>query len=160
MPVLRRTLLALAATLLLTTPALAETGPGDPAAFVATFFADAPEPTADAPEDWVPPEEPKVYAPSLQALMDLDVARDMNFLDFDWTSGGQDTPEYNRLKIVVLKKTEATAQVRVTFLNYKQAHERLFDLVVIDGRWMIEDVYLAKPEGRWLSRILVENPQD
>jgi hypothetical protein len=92
--------------------------------------------------------------------MKIDSARENNYLDFDWVTGGQDIPDISRLKIVQTSRTETTASFRVTFTNYRQTRERQFDLVREDGRWLIEDVLLKRPEGRWLSRILVENPQD
>jgi hypothetical protein len=134
-------------------------GLGEPEAFVASFYA----PMADDPEaseDVVPADEPPVYAASLHALMKIDSARENNYLDFDWVTGGQDIPAISRLKIVQTSRTETTASFRVTFTNYRQTRERQFDLVREDGRWLIEDVLLKRPEGRWLSRILVENPQD
>jgi hypothetical protein len=157
---LRPLLIGLAA-LLLAGPALAADGPGDPKAFVASFYAPAPEtPASDDAEPAPEPEGPSVYAHSLKALMDIDAERDMNFLDFDWVTGGQDLPQIKGLKIAPLGRTDAAASYRVTFRNYGEARERIFYLVVEDGRWVIEDVELKAPERRRLSRILVENPQD
>jgi hypothetical protein len=135
-------------------------GLGEPQPFVASFYAPAPEIQGDVDEDAPVPEEPPVYGESLRALMEIDARRDMNYLDFDWVSGGQDLPDYRNLKISEVNRTETTARYRVTFQNYREARERIIDLVREDGRWLIEDVYLVKPEGRWLSRILVENRQD
>ena len=146
---------------LLVAPASAASDPGlgQPEAFVASFYA----PMADDPEaseDVVPADEPPVYAASLHALMKIDSARENNHLDFDWVTGGQDTPDISRLKIVQISRSDTTASYRVTFTNYRETRERQFDLVREEGRWLIEDVLLKRPEGRWLSRILVENPQD
>jgi hypothetical protein len=146
---------------LLVSPSAAAPDPGlgEPEAFVASFYA----PMVEAPvsdDDLIPADEPPVYAASLRALMQVDSGRENNYLDFDWVTGGQDTPDISRLKIVQVSRTEATASYRVTFYNYRETRERLFELVREDGRWLIEDVFLKRPENRWLSRVLVENPQD
>lgn len=160
---LLRVLAVLAASLTLAGPAVAQpVGPGDPAAFVADLFkAPDPEPPGEEAPD-APPvaDEAPIYASSLHALMVIDSARENNYLDFDWVWGGQDLPQATNLKIKVINRTEATAQVRVTFRNYSEARERLIDMVVEDGRWVIEDVYMKTPEKEWLSRRLVANPQD
>lgn len=153
-----RLILALCLTLALGAPAFAQT-PG-PAEVIADLYKPVPDPGPDAPPIEEAPEEPPLFAASLRALLAIDAQRDMNYLDFDWVSGGQDLPDYKNLKIVVLKQTAETAQVRVTFRNYSEARERLIDMVVEDGRWVIEDVYMKTPEKEWLSRRLVANPQD
>jgi hypothetical protein len=153
-----RLILALCLTLALGAPAFAQT-PG-PAEVIADLYKPVPDPGPDAPPIEEAPEEPPLFAASLRALLAIDAQRDMNYLDFDWVSGGQDLPDYKNLKIVVLKQTAETAQVRVTFRNYSEARERLIDMVVEDGRWVIEDVYMKTPEREWLSRRLVANPQD
>ncbi|RYF91984.1 MAG: hypothetical protein EON95_13950 [Caulobacteraceae bacterium] len=157
-----RLILAIGAAMLLAGPAMAQptVGPADPAAVVAELYktpAPDPDPSIDDPPE---AEGPELYAAGLRALLALDAGRDMNYLDFDWVSGGQDLPEYRDLKIVVLGKTTDTARVRVTFRNFGEARERLIDMVVEDGRWVIEDVYMKAPEKDWLSRRLVANPQD
>ena len=153
-----RLILALCLTLALGAPALAQT-PG-PAEVIADLYKPVPDPGPDAPPVEEAPDEPPLYAASLRALLAVDAQRDMNYLDFDWVSGGQDLPDYKGLKIVVLKQTAETARIRVTFRNYSEARERLIDMVVEDGRWVIEDVYMKAPEKEWLSRRLVANPQD
>ena len=153
-----RLILALCLTLALGAPAFAQT-PG-PAEVIADLYKPVPDPGPDAPPIEEAPDEPRLFAASLRALLTIDAQRDMNYLDFDWVSGGQDLPDYKNLKIVVLNQTAETAQVRVTFRNYREARERLIDMVVEDGRWVIEDVYMKTPEKEWLSRRLVANPQD
>jgi hypothetical protein len=145
----------------LASPAAAAPDPGlgEPEAFVASFYAPTRQ-DLEAADEPVPVYEPPVYAASLRALMLVDSGRENNYLDFDWVTGGQDLPDITRLKIVQVSRTEATASYRVTFYNYRETRERLFELVREDGRWLIEDVFLKRPEGRWLSRVLVENPQD
>lgn len=153
-----RLILALCLTLALGAPAFAQT-PG-PAEVIAELYKPVPDPGPDAPPIEEAPDEPPLFAASLRTLLAIDAQRDMNYLDFDWVSGGQDLPDYKNLKIVVLRQTPETAQVRVTFRNYREARERLIDMVVEDGRWVIEDVYMKTPEKEWLSRRLVANPQD
>lgn len=154
-----RLILALCVTLAFSAQALAQPTPG-PAEVIAALYQPVPDPGPEAPNLEEDPEAPPLYAAGLRALMAIDAQRDNNHLDFDWVSGGQDLPEYRNLRIVVVKETAGTAQVRVTFRNYADARERLIDMVVEDGRWVIEDVYLKAPEKAWLSRILVANPQD
>lgn len=158
---LRRTLMALA-LVVAAGGAMAQPGPGDPAAFVAALYSEPSPPTDEPlpePEESDGAED-RVYAASLRALLEIDAARDMNYLDFDWVWGGQDLPDAKDLKIVVIKRGAETAQVRVTFMNYGERRERVIDLVVEDGAWVIEDVFLKVPEKAWLSRILTENRQD
>lgn len=152
------TALCLTLTLALTGPAMAQT-PG-PREVIAELYKPAADPGPDAPLPEGDPDAPPLYAASLRALLAVDATRDMNYLDFDWVSGGQDLPDYKDLKIVVVRQTAETAQVRVTFRNYGDPRERLIDMVIEDGRWVIEDVYLTRPEKGWLSRRLVANPQD
>ncbi|MBI1405148.1 MAG: DUF3828 domain-containing protein [Caulobacter sp.] len=144
--------LLLAATTALAAPA------NDPVALVRSLFTETTT-TDEAPETF-PQDEPSIYGASLRALFAVDAARDMNNLDFDWVSGGQDLPDYKGLKITLVARTETSARVRVTFRNYSEARERDIDLVTEDGRWVIEDVFLKTPEKTWLRRILVENRQD
>ena len=153
-----RLILALCLTLALGAPAFAQT-PG-PAEVIAELYKPIIVSGPDAEVIEEVPDEPPLFAASLRALLAIDAQRDMNYLDFDWVSGGQDLPDYKNLKIVVLRQTPETAQVRVTFRNYREARERLIDMVVEDGRWVIEDVYMKTPEKEWLSRRLVANPQD
>ena len=157
---LRRTLLGLALALAVG-PGWAQSGPGDPVALVAELYRE-PSPPTDAPAEADEPEasQKSLYGASLRALLEIDAQRDMNYLDFDWVWGGQDLPDAKDLKIVVVKRSAETAQVRVTFLNYGERRERVIDLVVEDGAWVIEDVFLKTPEKEWLSRILTENRQD
>ena len=151
-----RFLLALVAVLTLSVPALAQ-GPGDPLAFVQAVF----RPITDADFAGETAEQDRgIYSASLQALLDVDAQRDMNYLDFDWVFGGQDLPDMTELKIVQLRRTEAAASYRVTFRNYGETRERIVHLVVENDRWVIEDVELKRPENVRLSRILVENRQD
>lgn len=154
-----RLMLALCLTFAFGAPALAQPAPG-PADVIAELYKPVPEPGPDAPISEEDPDAPPLYAVGLRALMAIDVQRDNNYLDFDWVSGGQDLPDYQGLKIAVVKQAAETAQVRVTFKNYGEARERLIDMVVEDGRWVIEDVYLTRPEKGWLSRYLLANPQD
>jgi hypothetical protein len=132
----------------------------DPLALVTELYRAPVLPEDDGEEDVAPPEEPPIYSQSLRALLEVDSRRDMNFLDFDWVWGGQDLPDARDLKIVQVSRSDAAARIRVTFVNYREKRERLIDLVVEDGRWVIEDVYLKVPEGEWLSRVLTENRQD
>ena len=161
---LLRVLAVLAASLALAGPAVAQpVGPGDPAAFVADLFKTPPDleaPGEETPDAPPVADETPIYASSLHALMVVDSARENNYLDFDWVWGGQDLPQATNLRIEVVNRTEAAARVRVTFRNYGEARERLIDMVVEDGRWAIEDVYMKTPEKEWLSRRLVANPQD
>lgn len=158
---LRRAVLAMA-LLLVAAPSWGQASPGDPAAFVKSLYRE-PAPLPDdesSDEGGTEASGEELYAPSLRALLEIDAQRDMNYLDFDWVWGGQDLPDAKDLKIVVVKRTAETAQVRVTFLNYGERRERVIDLVVENGAWVIEDVFLKVPEKAWLSRILTENRQD
>jgi hypothetical protein len=51
------------------------------------------------------------------------------------------------------------AQVRARFFNFKEPQDQLFDLIIEDGRWVIDDVRATQKAHRWtMSKILAHAP--
>ena len=129
-------------------------------------FAAAPALAAETPDAFVkrlyaPDSSPDmpIYAPALRAEIARDAERDMNRLDFDWLSGGQDLPKIRKLKVVTLNTSGPDrATVQATFTNYGEARVRRFELVRIKGQWRVADVYMS-PENTRLMTILT-TPND
>jgi hypothetical protein len=70
---------------------------------------------------------------------------------------GQDW-KLTELKIMPVSQTPSQAQVRATFKNFDKPSDMLFDLVLEDGHWRIDDIEKTlKP--RWtMSKILTDAP--
>ena len=68
---------------------------------------------------------------------------------------GQDW-QLSGLKIVLVSKSATHAQVRATFKNFGTPSNMLFDLVLEDGHWRVDEVEKTlKP--RWtMSKILMD----
>jgi hypothetical protein len=107
------------------------------------------------------PGLPDVYSKRLQALVDKDEREtpegEVGRIDWDVFIDGQDW-KLTGLKIVLVAKSSARAQVRATFKNFDQPCNMLFDLVLEDDHWRIDDVTKTlKP--RWtMSKILADAP--
>jgi hypothetical protein len=53
----------------------------------------------------------------------------------------------------------AGVEIRAHFFNFKDQQDQLFDLVVEDGRWVIDDVRATQIGHRWtMSKILTRAP--
>jgi len=104
---------------------------------------------------------PHVYSKRLQALIDKDDKETpegmVGRIDWDVFIDGQDWKLTN-LKITPVSQTATQAKVRATFKNFDRPSDMLFDLVLEDGRWRIDDITKTlKP--RWtMSKILTDAP--
>jgi uncharacterized protein DUF3828 len=104
---------------------------------------------------------PHVYSKRLQALVNKDDKEtpegEVGKIDWDVFIDGQDW-KLTELKITRVSQTPTQAQVRATFKNFDQPSDMLFDLVLEDGHWRIDDVTKTlKP--RWtMSKILLNAP--
>ena len=78
-------------------------------------------------------------------------------IDWDVFIDGQDW-KLTELKITPVSQTLSQAQVRATFKNFDKPSDMLFDLVLEDGHWRIDDIEKTlKP--RWnMSKILTDAP--
>lgn len=78
-------------------------------------------------------------------------------IDWDVFVDGQDW-QLSELKIALVSKSATRAQVRATFKNFDHKSNMLFDLVLEDGHWRVDDVEKTlKP--RWtMSKILMDVP--
>ena len=104
---------------------------------------------------------PHVYSKRLQALIDKDDKETpegmVGRIDWDVFIDGQDW-KLTDLKITPMSQTATQAKVRATFKNFDRPSDMLFDLVLEDGRWRIDDITKTlKP--RWtMSKILTDAP--
>lgn len=64
-----------------------------------------------------------------------------------------------KMRITLIARAGARAQVRAAFLNHKKPRDMLFDLVHERGRWRIDEVRQMQPGERWtMSKILTHAP--
>jgi hypothetical protein len=100
------------------------------------------------------PGLPDIYSHRLQSLVDKDLKETpegmVGRIDWDVFVDGQDW-QLSDLKIALVSKSATRAQVRATFKNFDQPSDMLFDLVLEDGHWRIDDIQKTlKP--RWCRR--------
>ena len=105
-------------------------------------------------------ELPHVFSKRLQALIDKDEKEaqgGVGRIDWDVFIDGQDW-KLTELKITPVSQTPSQAQVRATFKNFDKPSDMLFDLVLEDGHWRVDDIEKTlKP--RWtMSKILTDAP--
>jgi hypothetical protein len=103
-----------------------------------------------------------VYSKRLLALVDADLkARepgDSGSIDWDVFVNGNDW-QISQLAITLVSKSATRAQVRARFFNFKEQQDQLFDLIIEDGRWVIDDVRATQKGNRWtMSKILTHAP--
>lgn len=114
-----------------------------------------------APGEDGTPDVEGVYSERLQALVDKDRKKtpegEVGRIDWDLFVDGQDW-QLSELKIVLVSKQAAQAQVRATFKNFGEPRDLLYTLVLEDGHWRIDDIEeTVKP--RWtMSKILLDAP--
>jgi hypothetical protein len=107
------------------------------------------------------PGLPHVYSKRLQALVEKDEREtpegEVGRIDWDVFIDGQDW-RLTGLNIALVAKSAARAQVRARFKNFDHPCDMLFDLVLEDGHWRIDEVTKTlKP--RWtMSKILTDAP--
>jgi hypothetical protein len=106
------------------------------------------------------PGLPHVFSKRLQALIDKDEKEaqgEVGRIDWDVFIDGQDW-KLTELKITPVSQTPSQAQVRATFKNFDKPSDMLFDLVLEDGHWRVDDIEKTlKP--RWtMSKILTDAP--
>src|ERR1700681_1280924 len=97
----------------------------------------------------------------LQALVDKDEKETpegmVGRIDWDVFVDGQNW-KLSGLKIALVSKSATHAQVRATFKNFDPPSNMLFDLVLEDGHWRVDDVEKTlKPRGT-MSKILMSAP--
>ena len=103
-----------------------------------------------------------VYSKRLLALVDADLKAqepgDSGSIDWDVFVNGNDW-QVSQLAITLVAKSATRAQVRARFFNFKEQQDQLFDLIIEDGRWVIDDVRATQQGNRWtMSKILTHAP--
>ncbi len=154
MTLTRRTLAA--ALILVAAPALAQQAAGpDPVAALRAFYA---KPERAPVEPFMSPRLRRLYAAQQErSRRSGDV---MSGLDFAFACGCQDHDENyqarNRYRLV--SRDERTAKVTVTlkiFADQPETQDITYDLALVNGRWLIDDVSGASGDIAWvLSRLL------
>lgn len=121
----------------LATPMIAAAPKSTPIATVQAIYAALPRPT--------PPE---LLSRRLRALVRKDRERRERNLDFEWRSGGQDSPAISgfRLHLVLMKGDAAT--VEASFYNRGERRFRRFFIVREAGRWVVDDALLVPENGK------------
>ena len=133
---------------------------GDPVALITAIYQTYADNTPSLGAD-AEPGLPHVYSQRLQALIDKDEKETpegmVGRIDWDVFVDGQDW-QLSELKIALVSKSATRAQVRATFKNFDHPSNMLFDLVLEDGHWRIDDIEKTlKP--RWaMSKILMDAP--
>lgn len=125
---------------LATTPAFSLAAPLPrlmPLQTVQALYASLPRPT---------PLE--LLSPILRNLMRKDLARRERRLDFEWRSGGQDSPQITGFRLHVTRLKGDTATVEASFDNQGERRFRRFFLVRLAGRWLIDDALLVPENGK------------
>jgi len=107
------------------------------------------------------PELKGIYSKRLQALIDKDEketpAGDVGRIDWDVFIDGQDW-KLSELKIAPVSRDPTKAQIRATFKNFGDRKSVLYDLVLEDGNWRIDEVQ-EELKPRWImSKILSDDP--
>ena len=108
-----------------------------PAETVQALYASLPRPT---------PLE--LLSPPLRVLMRKDLARRERRLDFEWRSGGQNSPQITGFRLHLARLKGDAATVEASFDNQGERRFRRFFLVRVAGRWLIDDALLVPENGK------------
>jgi Protein of unknown function (DUF3828) len=156
-----RLVLALLLTIALGACAAGAAPDSDPVSLITALYKTYTENTPSLGGDPSKPGLPHIYSKRLQALVDKDEKETpegmVGRIDWDVFVDGQDW-ELTELKIALVSKAEAKAQVRATFKNFGQPSNMLFDLVREDGQWRVDDVEKTLPPRWTMSKILLDAP--
>jgi hypothetical protein len=121
-------------------PALSRAAPSlksTPLATVQAVYAALPRPT--------PPE---LLSQSLRTLIRKDAARRARNLDFEWRSGGQDSPQITGFRLHLVRIKGDAATVEASFFNRGERRFRRVFLVREAGRWVVDDALLVPENGK------------
>ena len=99
------------------------------------------------------PTPPSLMSKRLRALVRRDEGRPERNLDFEWRSGGQETPRITGFRAHVVRLKGDVAVVEASFENLGERRFRRFFLVREDGRWVIDEALLV-PENAKLGDLL------
>jgi hypothetical protein len=129
----RLALLALAAPLIAAAPK-PKLGPVE---VVQAIYAAMPQPTP-----------PVFLSRKLRGAFAKDAARRERNLDFEWRSGGQDSPAITAFHPRLIRAKGDAAVVEASFYNRGERRFRRFFLVREAGRWVVDDVLLVPENGK------------
>jgi hypothetical protein len=94
------------------------------------------------------PTPPELLSRRLRTLVARDTARQERNLDFEWRSGGQDSPDITSFRLHVARVKGDTAVVEASFFNRGERRFRRFFLVREAARWVVDDVLLVPENGK------------
>jgi hypothetical protein len=94
------------------------------------------------------PTPPDLLSRRLRALVRKDENRRERNLDFEWRSGGQETPAITGFRLQLVRSKGDAATVEVSFYNRGERRFRRFFLVRETGRWVVDDVLLVPENGK------------
>jgi len=94
------------------------------------------------------PTPPDLLSRRLRALLARDEARQERNLDFEWRSGGQDSPDITAFRLHVARIKGDAAVVEATFYNRGERRFRRFMMVREGGRWVVDDALLVPENGK------------
>jgi len=94
------------------------------------------------------PTPPELLSPRLRALIRRDEARRERNLDFEWRSGGQESPAIGGFHARLVRIKGDAATVEASFDNHGERRFRRFFLVRQGGRWLIDDALLVPENGK------------
>ena len=97
---------------------------------------------------------PNLLSNKLRTAFSKDAARRERNLDFEWRSGGQESPTITDFRLHLLKPKGEAQVVEASFFNRGERRFRRFLLIREAGRWVVDDVMLVPENGR-LSNFLI-----
>jgi hypothetical protein len=94
------------------------------------------------------PTPPVLLSRRLRALAARDESRRDRHLDFEWRSGGQDSPDITGFRLRVARIKGDAALVEASFYNRGERRFRRFFMVREAGRWVVDDALLVPENGK------------
>ncbi len=100
------------------------------------------------------PTPPELLSRRLRGLVARDDARRERNLDFEWRSGGQDSPDITGFRLHLTRIKGDAAVVEASFYNRGERRFRRFLLIREGGRWVVDDALLVPENGKLADFLL------